>query len=236
MSDDYRPDDEAEATTELMGDGGSASSEASRPMTGAWQEYLAAAERLDAVRREAAAGVAAEQAALRAAREELPPIRARLALQQQRMSEMATMSGRQMPVLTPNPAETTSAERAVTGGPAVVLAALRQALSTVDVADGALAQAPTRPPSATNKNLGVYGGLAAVALLAQIAFVLLVDERTRPLYAGCTGFLLGFGAFGIGWIATGVISRTRTAALGLAVVALPLLLSTAVFTLLWIMR
>ncbi|NUT35710.1 MAG: hypothetical protein HOV79_21860, partial [Hamadaea sp.] len=53
-------------------------------MSGAWQEYLEAAERLDTVRREAAAGVAAEQAALRAAREELPPIRARLALQQQR--------------------------------------------------------------------------------------------------------------------------------------------------------
>lgn len=226
MSDD---DPTAESGGRAAGDGG-------RQLTGVWQEYLEAAERLDAVRREAAAGVAAEQSAVRAAREELPPIRARLALQQQRMAEMATVSGRPMPVLVPSPAETASAERAVTGGPAVVLAALRQAMSTVDVADGALAQAPTRPPSATTRNLGVYGGLAAVALLAQIVFVLLVDERTRPLYAGCTGFLLGFGAFGIGWIATGVVSRTRTAAVGLAVVALPLLLSTAVFTLLWITR
>ncbi|MCP2326259.1 hypothetical protein HDA40_004766 [Hamadaea flava] len=225
--------DEDDATME---DGGSAMSDSSRQMTGAWQEYLAAAERLDAVRREASTSVATEQAALRAAREELPPIRARLALQQQRMAEMATASGRPMPPLAPTPAETTSAERAVSGGPAVVLAALRQAMSTVDVADGALAQAPTRPPSATTRNLAVYGGLAAAALLAQIVFVLLVDERTRPFYAGCTGFLLAFGAFGIGWIATGVISRTRTAAMGLAVVALPQVLSTAVFALLWLTR
>jgi hypothetical protein len=205
-------------------------------MTGAWQDYLEAAERLDAVRREAAAAVAAEQAALRAAREELPPIRARLQLQQQRMAEIATTSNRAMPVLVPNPVDTTNAERAVVGGPAVVLAALRQARSTVDVADAALAQAPIRPPSATSRNLAIYGGLAAAALLAQVLFVLLVDPRTRPLYAGCTGFLLGFVAFGVGWIVTGVVSRTRTAAVGLATVALPLLLSTAIFTLLWMVR
>jgi len=203
-------------------------------MTGAWQEYLEAAERLDTVRREAAAAVAAEQAALRTAREELPPIRARLALQQQRVAEMAAQAGRPAPPLTPAGADTASADRAVAGGPAVVLAALRQARSTVDVADAALAQAPTAPPSAVTRNLTVYGGLAAAALVAQIAFVLLVSERTRPLYAGCTGFLLALLSFGVGWIATGVISRTRTAALGLAICALPLIVSTAVFTILWL--
>jgi hypothetical protein len=203
-------------------------------MTGAWQEYLEAAERLDTVRREAAAAVAAEQAAVRSAREELPPIRARLALQQQRVTEMAAQAGRPAPPLTPTSADTASANRAVVGGPAVVLAALRQARSTVDVADAALAQAPTAPPSPLLRNLTVYGALATAALVAQVVFVLLVSERTRPLYAGCTGFLLALVSFGVGWIVTGVISRTRMAALGLAVCALPLIVSTMVFTILWL--
>jgi hypothetical protein len=203
-------------------------------MTGAWQEYLEAAERLDAVRRDAAATVAAEHAALRAAREELPQIRARLALQQQRMVELAGQIGRAAPLLAPVSADTVSAERAVAGGPAVVLAALREARSTVDMADAALAQNPPAPPSPIARNLTVYGALAAAALLAQVLFVLLVSERTRPLYAGCTGFLLALVSFGVGWVVTGVISRTRTAALGLAVCALPLIVSTALFTILWL--
>jgi len=195
---------------------------------------LEAAERLDTVRRDAAAAVAAEQAALRTAREELPPIRARLALQQQRVTEMAAQAGRLVPALAPAGADTAAADRAVAGGPAVILAALRQARSTVDVADAALAQAPTAPPSAVFRNLTVYGGLAAAAVIAQVVFVLLVSERTRPLYAGCTGFLLALLSFGVGWIVTGVISRSRTAALGLVVCALPLMASTAVFTILWL--
>jgi hypothetical protein len=40
-------------------------------------------------------------------------------------------------------------------------------------------------------------------------------------------------SFGIGWVITGVVSRSRTALLGLIVCALPLILSTAVITFLW---
>ncbi|NUT35660.1 MAG: hypothetical protein HOV79_21610, partial [Hamadaea sp.] len=60
----------------------------------------------------------------------------------------------------------------------------------------------------------------------------LVDARTQPLYGGCLTFLLTFVSFGIGWIVTGIVSRTRTAALGLAVCAVPMLLSTALYTVL----
>jgi hypothetical protein len=203
------------------------------PATGAWQEYLEAAHRLDSVRREAAATVAAEQQALRAAREELPAVTARLALQQQRLNEIALRAGAPLD-LTPTSADAQAAARAVAGGPAVVLAALRQARSTVDGADAALAQNPTPQPAPLRRNLSVYGSIALAALIIHVTFITLIDDRTKPLYAGCTAFLLTLVSFGIGWIITGMVSRTRTAALGLVVCALPLALSTAVTTLLWL--
>jgi hypothetical protein len=203
-------------------------------VTSAWHEYLEAAQRLDTVRRDAASAVAAQQAALRSAREELPAVHARLVVQQRRLGEMATHAGTGPPDLLPGPAEAAAANRAVAGGPLVILAALRQARSNVDLADAALAQMPAAPSAQLVRNLSVYGALAAVALIVQIAFVLLVDARTRPFYAGCTGFLLAALSFGIGWVITGVVSRSRNTPIGLAVCALPLAVSTAVFTALWL--
>lgn len=202
-------------------------------MTGPWQEYLDAAHRLDSVRREAAAAAAAEQQALRAAREELPAVKARLALQQQRLTEFALRANGSLD-LTPTVADAQAAERAVAGGPAVVLAALRQARSTVDVADAALAQNPVPTFSSLRRNLTIYGAMSAAALIIHVAFILLVDNRTKPLYAGCTAFLLTLVSFGIGWVITGMVSRSRTAGLGLLICAAPLLLSTAVITFLWL--
>ncbi|WP_034590899.1 hypothetical protein [Hamadaea tsunoensis] len=199
-------------------------------MTGPWQEYLEAAHRLDTVRRDAATTAAAEQAALRAAREEVPAVRARLALQQQRLAEAAVRIGSPVPDLTPGPADTAAAERAVAGGPPVVLAALRQAKSTVDVADAALAQAPTAPPSAVGRNIAIYGALAGLTLVLQVIFLFLVDPHHRALYAGCTGFLMTLLSFSVGWIVTGVVSRTRTALLGFVVCAAPFVLSLVVYT------
>lgn len=203
------------------------------PVPGAWQEYLDAAHRLDSVRREAAATAAAEQQALRTAREELPEVKARMALQQQRLSEIALRTGAPLD-LGPTTADMQAAERAVTGGPAVVLAALRQARSTVDVADAALAQSPAPVRLPLRRNLTIYGSMALAALIIHVAFITLIDDRTKPLYAGCTAFLLTLVSFGIGWVITGVVSRTRTAALGLIVCALPLIISTLVITLLWL--
>lgn len=201
-------------------------------MTGPWQEYLDAAHRLDSVRREAAATAAAEQQALRTAREELPAVKARLALQQQRLSELALRSNAALD-LGPTATDTQSAERAVAGGPAVVLAALRQARSTVDVADAALAQAPVKAPTSLRRNLFIYGAMALAAVIIHVAFVSLVDDRTKWLYAGCTAFLLTLASFGVGWVITGIVSRSRTALLGLIICALPLVVSTAVITVVW---
>ena len=202
-------------------------------MTAPWQEYLDAAHRLDSVRRDAAAAVAEEQQALRTAREELPTVRARLALQQQRLTELALQNGAQLD-LSPTESDAQAAERAVAGGPAAVLAALRQARSTVDVGDAALAQSPIRVPTSARRNLIVYGAMSLAALILHISFMTLISERTKPLYAGCTAFLLTLVSFGIGWVITGFVSRHRTAALGLIVCALPLIVSTAVITIMWL--
>lgn len=202
-------------------------------MTGPWQEYLDAAHRLDSVRREAATAAAAEQQALRTAREELPAVKARLALQQQRLTEFAVRTGAVLD-LSPTGADVQAAERAVAGGPAVVLAALRQARSTVDVADAALAQSPAPSPTSFRRNVVIYGAMGLAALIIHVAFIMLVDDRTKPLYAACTAFLLTLVAFGIGWAVTGMVSRTRTPLLGLVLCGLPLAISTVVITLLWL--
>ena len=88
---------------------------------GTWEEYLAAARRLDAVRR-AAADAAAEQArTVQAAREELTRLRARLAPQQSRLRDLGVPEAE----LQPSPAEVAAAAEAMADGPAAVLAALR---------------------------------------------------------------------------------------------------------------
>jgi hypothetical protein len=202
-------------------------------VTSPWQEYLDAAHQLDSVRRDAATAVAAEQQALRTAREELPGVRARLGLQQQRLTELALQTGSHLD-LTPTVADAEAAEQVVAGGPTAVLAALRQVRSTVDSADAGLAQRPIRMPSSVRRNLIVYGAISAAALILHISFMTLIAERTKPLYAGCTAFLLTLVGFGIGWVVTGIVSRSRTAALGLIICALPLIISTAVITVMWL--
>jgi hypothetical protein len=66
-----------------------------------WDEYLAAAVRLDEVRRESAATVAAQQATAGATTAELTAIRQRISLQRTRLVEVATSVGRAVPPLEP---------------------------------------------------------------------------------------------------------------------------------------
>jgi hypothetical protein len=70
-----------------------------------WDEYLAAAVRLDEVRRESAATVAAQQATAGAATAELTAVRQRISLQRTRLVEVATSVGRAVPPLEPFDAE-----------------------------------------------------------------------------------------------------------------------------------
>lgn len=202
-------------------------------MTGPWQDYLAATQRLDAVRREAAEVVAAEAAALKAAREELPAVRARLALQQQRLAEVATTGGTPAPSLIPSQVDTAAANRQVAGGPVVVLAALRQARSTVDVADAAIAAgAPSRRFDL--RPLLVYSPIAAILLLFQIYLLVVVDPRPGSLLVliPCDAVLAALG-WGVGWLMIAPILKTRdrAGALGAVVCALPVVLTMLAFIL-----
>lgn len=201
----------------------------------AWSEYLAAAQRLDTVRREAADAAAGEAAALAAARDELPTLQAGLTMQATRLLDTASRTGSPPPVLQPGPAELHDAAQAVAGGPAVALAALRQAGANVDVADGALARLDDEGtgPQAL-RNLLVYGPLALVALLVQLAVAGLAEPGAQLFFAAVCGLVLAPLAFGAGWLLTGVVhpERPRTPQVGALVCIAPALVAVLLLALL----
>ncbi len=196
----------------------------------AWSEYLSSAHRLDAVRREAAVAAATEAEAVVTARAELPVVQARLGLQAARMLDAASHAGVQPPVLVPNAAEQHAAEMAVAGGPKVVVAALRQARSTVEVADAALARIDDEQNPAV-QNLVAYGPAAAVATLIQLVFAFMVDDRARVFYAAACGLTLAAMLFGVAWVLLGLVypGRPKTPEVGALVCAAPVVLTTFLF-------
>ncbi|MEU8081515.1 hypothetical protein AB0B31_39425 [Catellatospora citrea] len=194
----------------------------------AWAEYLAAAQRLDTVRREAADSAAGEASALAAARDELPTVQARLGMQATRLLDTASRAGAPPPVLQPGPAELLAAAEAVTGGPAVALAALRQAGANVGVADGALARFDDEGSgSQTLRNLLVYGPLSLAALLVQLAVAGLAGDGAQVFFAAVCGLILAPLAFGGSWLLVGIVypERPRTAAVGAFACIAPALLA-----------
>jgi hypothetical protein len=174
---------------------------------GPWADYLAAAQRLDAVRRAANTAAGQEQATATAARQELAGVRARLAPQHARMIRDF---GVPVQELTPQPAELAQAAQGVAGGPATVLAALRQARATADAADatilgGGPGAAVTRPWRPWARNLLVYGPFAATVLVVQIILYLIVPQGTLPTYALLCGLSMPVLAFGLGWATIGFV-------------------------------
>lgn len=135
----------------------------------AWEDYLAAAQRLDAVRRGAATAAGEQAEAVQDAREELTAVRARLVPQQARLRALGVPE----PELVPAPAEVAAASRAMAAGPAAVLAGLRQARGTADVADvmvtasrlPSVATGPGRAPRTWVHALVVYGPFALAVLV-----------------------------------------------------------------------
>jgi hypothetical protein len=197
-------------------------------MTDAWSDYLAAAQRFDAVRRGAATAAGEQSQALRAARDELAGVRARLAPQRAKLLAQGVPEN----ALHPSPADVASAAAAVVGGPAAVLAALRRARATSDAADqteqgtapvvGARGDTP-----AWLRNLIVYGPFAGAVLLVQLALYLTADNDL-PLYAVLCGLTMPAAAFGFGWLTIGVAFTApagekvdRTPLIGLAVCFAP---------------
>ena len=171
--------------------------------TGPWADYLAAAQRLDAVRR-AATSVASEQAAtVQAAQQELAAVRARLAPQRARLvQDLGVPESDLVPLQT----DLMAATQAVAGGPAATLAALHQARATADAADAAMlgprARAQWRPWA---RNLLVYGPFAAAVLIVQIVLYLVAPSGSVQTYALLCGLSLPVLAFGLGWVTIGYV-------------------------------
>jgi len=175
----------------------------------AWDEYCAGAQRLDAIRRGAATAAGEQARAVRAAREELGAVRARLVPQQSRLREAGVPDDELMPT----PADTAHAEQAVVGGPVQVLAALRQARMTADGADAALLGAGVGgrgggagqgPRPAALRNLLVYGPFALTVLVVQIVLLFVSTGSAGAAYALGCGVLLPVAAFALGWLGVGI--------------------------------
>ncbi|MDW5325546.1 hypothetical protein [Plantactinospora sp. KLBMP9567] len=132
----------------------------------AWQDYLAAAQRLDEVRRSAATAAAEQDRGVHSAREELAGIRARLVPQQSRLRALGVAEAD----LVPSEREVAAAGQAMAGGPQAVLAALRDARATADAADAAT-RLPGAGPLPWTRVL-LYGALVT-ALLGLLAVLCL---------------------------------------------------------------
>jgi hypothetical protein len=197
--------------------------------TSAWADYLAAAQRLDAVRRAASTAVSEQATTVQIAQQELSAVRARLAPQHARLVQDLGVPEN---ALVPQPAEQALATQAVAGGPGTVLAALRQARGTADAADAAMLgpgpQATWRPWA---RNLLVYGPFAAAVLLVQIVLYLVAPSGSLPSYALLCGLSLPVLAFGLGWVTIGFVygggpTRVdRTPLIGIITCLTPVLLT-----------
>ncbi|UQU65248.1 hypothetical protein COUCH_02570 [Couchioplanes caeruleus] len=172
---------------------------------GPWGDYLAAAQRLDAVRRAASTAAGEQAATLQAAQQELSAVRARLAPQRARLLQDF---GVPETALMPQPAEQAMAAQTVAAGPAAILGALRQARATADAADagmlsaGPAAALPLRPWA---RNLLVYGPFAAAVLIVQIVLYLIAPSGSLPTYALLCGLSLPVLAYGLGWLTIGFV-------------------------------
>jgi hypothetical protein len=111
------------------------------PTTTPWEEYLAAAQSLDAVRRDAAAAAAAATLAASTTRAELAQLSTQLELQRARLTGEAVRAGLFAPPLSPSPAEQAVADAMLAGDPAPVADALHRSQQLLDAADAELAGA-----------------------------------------------------------------------------------------------
>jgi hypothetical protein len=210
-----------------------------------WIAYLAAARRLDVVRRGAAATAVEQAHAVQAARDELTGLRDRLAPQRNRLVQQFGVPETE---LTPTPAELAAATQMVAGGPVAVLAALRQARATADLADAATESgAPVAVGGGTAspwlRNLLVYGPFAAATLVVQVVLYLVAESDSLLGYGLLCGLAMPVAAFGLGWLMIGLVFRggsggrvDRTPVVGAVVCVAPVVLACLGIGLLQLIR
>ncbi|MEV6341767.1 hypothetical protein [Actinoplanes sp. NPDC051851] len=194
-----------------------------------WADYLAAARELDVVRRAANSAAGEQSASITAARQELSSVRARLAPQRARLVRDFGVPEHE---LAPQQNDRAQAAAAVAGGPAAVLAAVREARATADAADHAfVGPVPLGPARPWARNLLVYGPLAAVVLLVQIVLYLVAPSGSLPTYTLLCGLSMPLLAFGMGWATIGFVwgndgaAVDRTPVLGIVTCLTPVLLT-----------
>lgn len=188
----------------------------------AWDEYVAAAVQLDAVRREAAATVAAQEQAANAARTELGSVRQRIALQRSRLSDVATRYARTAPLIDPLADERGAAAAvvaSVTSDPTPgINAALQGARATLDAADATLSAAVTAPvatgplpswPPAVRNGL-VYGWYALLALIVLVVISGIAGgSQQAQLVVDFFAVIVPVGAWVVGWLSIKVLFGRR---------------------------
>jgi hypothetical protein len=196
----------------------------------AWNEYVTAAQRLDAVRRGVATAASEQTQSARSAGDELAGVRARLAPQRAKLLAQGVPEA----ALQPSPAEVAGAAQAMGSAPPAVLAALRHARATADAADGVetgtlQVARPRGETPAWLRNLIVYGPFAVVVLIVQVALYLTADTDL-VLYAVLCGLSMPAAAFGLGWLTIGLAfvpppgqKVDRTPVFGLAVCFAPII-------------
>jgi hypothetical protein len=194
----------------------------------AWSDYLTAAQRLDASRREATTALAAQTATVKAAQQELAVVRQRLSLQQARLTDIATRAHIPLPPLTPDPAVPDPPD------PAAATALLRAAVTDLDAADAELSEVDTgtvtRGPfpdlPQTLRNLIVYGAAAVLVLIGWLILFLVSSGPVGGFVGLVCGATLPAFAFGASWLTVGLLygKVDRTPVIGAAVSAAPFVL------------
>ncbi|MFD6752780.1 hypothetical protein [Micromonospora gifhornensis] len=174
----------------------------------AWADYLAAARQLDGVRRDAATAASEQARTVQAARDELVTVRTRLAAQEARLCELGVP-----PIsLAPTPPELSEAARSMSGGPAAVLASLREARRWAYGVDDILAArglSRVAHLSPRPRNLLVYGPLGLLVPLLLIAIYLAAGTGPVTILALVVGLPGPAVAFGAGWLAVGRLFPSR---------------------------
>jgi hypothetical protein len=178
----------------------------------AWRDYLAAAQRLDAVRR------APDDSAVDAARRELAFVRQRL----------DRLAGAGVPVA-PGPADLYAAARSTTGstgGLDAIRAALASARSALTTAERLTPQLTAPVGPTVLRNGFVYGGYALLAVIAEAAVFTGALAFDQPVPAIPGVLVMPLIGYMLGWLTTGVFDRpgrsVRTPMVGAVICALAL--------------
>lgn len=192
-----------------------------------WDEYVAAVVQLDEVRRQTETSAEEQRAAVRTASDELAGVRARIALQRGRLTEVAALARQRRPGVEPLPEERQAAAAVVapatsdpTPGVGVAIQGIRATLDAADATLSAVAAGggsrtflPGLPPAA--RHAVIYGWYALVALVAVIEISRIVGSspQAQLLLAACA-LAVPAGSWALGWITVRVLMGAGDPAAG----------------------